>query len=49
MSDRSSVDEDDNHNEKDDKNDGSDDVPLVVLPDDVPEGLQWRGKPQEGC
>ncbi len=42
---RSGVDKDHEQNDEDDENNGSDDVPLVELPDDVLEGLERRGEP----
>ena len=45
---RSRVDKDDNDDNEEDHDDRSDDVPLVVLPDDELEGLPGGGEPEEG-
>ena len=41
---------DENHQQDHQQHDDNapNDVPLVVLPDDVLEGLQWRSEPEEG-
>ena len=44
----SSVDEDDQEDHQQDNDHAPNDVPLVVLPDDVFEGLQRRREPEEG-
>lgn len=49
MTHRSRVDEDDDDEDEQDANDGADDHPLVVLPDDELEGLPRRCEPQERC
>ncbi len=45
---RSGVDEDDDEDHQYDNDNGANDLPLVVLPDDVLEGLERRREPQEG-
>lgn len=47
MTHRRRVDEDYNEDHKNDDDNGTNYLPLVVLPDDVFEGLQRRREPQE--
>lgn len=42
------VEEEEKEEEQDEKDDKGDAVPLVILPEDVPERLPWRCQPQEG-
>ena len=41
------VDEENNKDYKEEEKDATNEVPLVVLPDDVFQGLPWRCEPQE--
>ena len=43
----SGVDKDDQEKHQQNDNSTPNDVPLVVPPDDVFEGLEWRGEPEE--
>ena len=43
----SSVDEDNNRDDNEYDKDDENDLPLVVLPDDVSECLPWRDEPEE--
>ena len=46
---RSSVDEDNDHDDNEYNKDDENDLPFVVLPDDEPECLPWWGEPEEWC
>ena len=45
---RHRVDEENNEGNEEEDADATDEVPLVLLPDDVFQGLPGRGEPQEG-
>ena len=45
---RERVDEQDEEDDEDDEEDGDDEVPLVVPPHDVAQGLEGGREPQEG-